>query len=39
MDAAVKNAIKRSLIAENIIYNTTCGDKYELSKFKILFNV
>ena len=34
MNKAVKNAIKRSLMAEKITYNSTCGDIYELSIIK-----
>ena len=35
MNAAVNNAIKRSLIAKNSTYNPTCGDKYEFSIYKM----
>ena len=36
---SIKHIYKRSSIAENIIYNPTCDDKYKFSLFKTLCNV
>ena len=39
INGAVNKSIKRSSIAENIIYNPTCAAKYEFSIFKILYDL
>ena len=39
MNAAVKNDIKRSSIAENLINDPTSADKYKFSIFEILSNI
>ena len=36
MSAAVKNAMKKSSIAEHLVNNPSCGNNFEISNFSIL---